>query len=187
MRHTASRQPYDVSRPKNSRHPITTPDPQNDYFNLPLYSCKPTSATIEKRGITGPHSTLYREVTQAPIETARQNPLPALPTNDTGPRNHSEPTNTTTKNLFPRLPLPTETHYPLEISHTRKQVGKMRQRDNGDATKAPSKTACLHLLHEPLPRPCMSTSGNHRELPKLTRLQPNDSGATKTTRKNGPP
>ena len=44
MRLTASRQPYDITKPKNSRHTKTIPYLQKDSFPPLFYYCKPTSA-----------------------------------------------------------------------------------------------------------------------------------------------
>jgi hypothetical protein len=85
MRLTASRQPYNISRPKNSRHPKTILGHQNDSFTPPLYNCKPTIANTKQGENTGPYSAPYGETTQAPNKSARQSLLLELPTIDSGP------------------------------------------------------------------------------------------------------
>jgi hypothetical protein len=75
MRLTASRQPYDISKLQNSKHPKTTPYPKNDSSTSSYYYFKPISTNAEQRGHTAPHSAPYGETARAPSETARHNHL----------------------------------------------------------------------------------------------------------------
>ena len=117
LRLTAPRQPYDISRPKNSKDPKTTTDHQNDSYTPPFYNCKPTTANTEQGENTGLHSAPYGEAAQAPSKSARQNLMPELPTIDSRPRIYSAPTNTATKKFSSIVPLPIVTHRLTTVSH----------------------------------------------------------------------
>ena len=149
MRLTALRQPpKDISRTKQprqikltSRHLKPILDTQNDSFATLPCVCNPTSANTGKRGRTRQRCAPYGEAAQAPSKTARQNPLPELPTINTDPRNYSTPTNTAAKNLPPRFQLLTDTHRPTKTSHARRPCGRMRHRGEG-----PGILACSYPL-----------------------------------------
>ena len=116
MRLTASRQPYDISRPKNYRHTKPIPDPQNDYFPPLLCYCKPTSANTEKCGSTVPCRAPYGGAIETTHKLARPNPLPEPTTLNLWTCKFFTLPNTFTDNLLPRVPLPAETCRLIETS-----------------------------------------------------------------------
>ena len=91
MRLTASRQPYDISKPKNSKHPKTIPNHQNDPFTPPFYNCRPTTANTEQGESTGPHSAPYGEAARRPTNRRAKTSCLNCPQLTQGPASIAHP------------------------------------------------------------------------------------------------
>jgi hypothetical protein len=146
-----------------------------------------------KRGRIGQRCAPYGGAARAPSKTARHNPLPELPTINTGSCNYRTPTNTATKKFSPIVQLFTYTHRPTETSHAWRPGGRMRHRDEGEDGAQPQSRDTPDLLacHHPLPAqiPPTSNSCTHNMLldsatdnPQGIKLPP-----TVTRHLNGPP
>ena len=129
MRLTASRQPYDITNPKNSRHTKTIPYLQNYSFPPLFYYCKPTSANTEKCGSTGPHREPYGGALETTYKPAHPNPLHEPTTLKLRTFKFPVFPHTATNNLPSRIPMPTKAYQQTEASHALKPDGRIQLRD----------------------------------------------------------
>ena len=139
MRLMALRQPpKEISRPVNSGHPKSTPEPLKDPFPLPLFVCKPISSDTEKCGSAKLRDAPYGGAVQAPRKPALSIALIGQTTlNAETCIDHMFP-NTAIDTLSPQVPPLVDTQTPTKTPRGRRPGSEVWPRDGG-GTKAQPK------------------------------------------------
>ena len=152
MRLTALRQPpNDISRPKNSGHSKSTPDPQKDSFPHPPCGCTPISADTKKCGSAGLRDTPYGGASQAPRKPAYSNPLPEPPSLHARTCKNQPSPNTATHKISPQVSPHASTYQTTRTCRLQRHGSGMRPRDGCGPNARPLPLETPNIPERPHP------------------------------------